>query len=204
MFPIFISRAKIGNFCRLGLSSLSSDRLFSFPAFPETGSCRGRRIQGWFYAAGSWPVSGCRHFDAGKRAARYYREDVWRKESVSGMPSRGYEWVYRSISVAGCIQKGAFLHIVVQSEDRVTTPRSAQAWPGKGQHLDRKILENDKIWVHLHPAGGKRRGALSGNPSIHWWLQLPPSSPGNRPTDTKQTLPTVGCLTLTNNGTGPV
>ena len=33
--------------------------------------------------------------------------------------------------------------------------------------LDRKILENDKIRVHLHPAGGKRHGPVLWNQEIH-------------------------------------
>ena len=51
--------------------------------------------------------------------------------------------------------------------------------PRKRQHLDRKILENDLIWVHLHYAGGKGRGPVLWNQEIHWRLQLPPTLPRN-------------------------
>lgn len=44
---------------------------------------------------------------------------------------------------------------------------SARSRSGQGQHLDRKILENDKIRVHLHPARGKRRGPVLWNQEIH-------------------------------------
>ena len=60
--------------------------------------------------------------------------------------------------------------------------------PRKRQHMDRKILENDKILVHLHLAGGKRRRP------VLW----------DQPYSTKQALHSSGSLFLTKSNTVPV